>query len=138
MNKLLFKIALAAATGIILGWLIQNIALGIAAFTIMLVVLMLPIFIRYAQDNPEHVWFKRRLVGWGWTPVTWQGWLCVIVYVGLLMAFAFSLDDSSSPREIGLMLVLPFIILTSLLLRIAYRKGEKPKWQWGKDLDKYQ
>ena len=28
---------------------------------------------------------------------------------------------------------LPIIILTIVLIFIAYKKGEKPRWQWGSD-----
>ena len=31
-------------------------------------------------------WFKRRRFGWGWTPVTWQGWLTVAFFIGLIIA----------------------------------------------------
>lgn len=30
-----------------------------------------------------------------------------------------------------LVLGLPIIIFTSIFIFIMYRKGEKPKWQWG-------
>ncbi len=26
-------------------------------------------------DRP---WFKRKTYGWGWTPVSWQGWLVTL------------------------------------------------------------
>ncbi|HZX50161.1 MAG TPA: hypothetical protein VFE94_03385 [Candidatus Paceibacterota bacterium] len=34
-------------------------------------------YIAYAKDNPKGHWFKRKLFGWGWTPVTRQGWAVV-------------------------------------------------------------
>jgi hypothetical protein len=30
-------------------------------------------YIEYLKDNPQGYWFKRKVWGWGWTPVTWQG-----------------------------------------------------------------
>lgn len=29
-------------------------------------------YLDYIRDNPHGYWFKRKLYGWGWTPVTWQ------------------------------------------------------------------
>lgn len=36
---------------------------------------MLKEYLEYLKDNPKHLWFKRKLYGWGWVPVRWQGWL---------------------------------------------------------------
>lgn len=81
----------------------------------------------------EKLWFKRKMYGWGWTPATWQGWLVTIIYIVLILLFASTLDDNSSMGEVTLMFYLPLVILTALFIRIAYKKGEKPKWSWGKD-----
>jgi len=56
-------------------------------------------YIAYLKDNPparnafsladaggEHLWFKRKLYGWGWVPVRWQGWLVIIVGIAILIA----------------------------------------------------
>ena len=85
----------------------------------------------YLADNPEGYWFKRRLYGWGWTPATWQGWTVVFVYVALVLTFAFTLDESSPQREVVFTFFLPLALLTFALIRVMYRTGEKPKWQWG-------
>ncbi len=31
-------------------------------------------------------WFKRRRFGWGLTPVSWQGWIYVLMWILLLLA----------------------------------------------------
>lgn len=85
----------------------------------------------FVKDNPKHLWFKRKWYGWGWTPVTWQGWSISLLYVILIMAFALTIDDMSPPREIVLTFILPVTLLTITFIRIAYKTGEKPKWQWG-------
>jgi hypothetical protein len=28
-------------------------------------------------------WFGPKRFGWGWTPITWEGWLSVLVWIGL-------------------------------------------------------
>lgn len=85
----------------------------------------------YIEDNPKGYWFKRKLYGWGWIPVRWQGWLVVGIYVLLLFAFSFTIDESSLGSEIFFTFLLPLVLLTIVLIRICYKKGEKPKWQWG-------
>jgi len=88
-------------------------------------------YIEYIKDNPGGLWFKRKVYGWGWVPVRWQGWLVVGVYVGILILLGLTLDENSSDREAVFMFVLPLLILTSALITICYKKGEKPRWQWG-------
>lgn len=96
---------------------------------------MIKEYIDYLKDNPEGYWFKAKLYGWGWVPVRWQGWLILFVYIGLIFTLAISREkyipgnpDSGSNF---LTFALPIIILTALLIFICYKKGEKPRWQWG-------
>lgn len=78
-------------------------------------------------------WFKRRRYGWGWTPVTWQGWLIIALYVLVLVAAGLSLagaDDTQFGRELGFFLLI-VTLATASLLRITYRTAPKPKLRWG-------
>ncbi len=84
----------------------------------------------------EKLWFKRKLYGWGWYPATWHGWLVTFLYLALVILFSFTLDENSGRREVFFTFVLPFILLTFTFVRIAYKKGESPKWQWGNKKDK--
>lgn len=79
----------------------------------------------------KKLWFKRKTYGWGWYPVAWQGWLVLGLYVAIMFALSSTLDDSSPDREVFFILVLPFLILTTALIRICYATGESPRWQWG-------
>jgi len=88
-------------------------------------------YIAYLKDNPEGYWFKRKLYGWGWTPATWQGWAVVGIYLLVVIALILTLDPESPTREEMFMFWIPFVLLTVTLIRISYKKGEKPKWQWG-------
>jgi hypothetical protein len=31
------------------------------------------------QQDRHRPWFRRRRIGFGWTPVTWQGWVITLV-----------------------------------------------------------
>lgn len=76
------------------------------------------------------LYFKRKSYGYGWTPATWQGWGITIAYAVILIVLGSSVDTNNS-REVMLMFVLPFLILTIAFIGIAYKTGEKPRWQWG-------
>jgi len=41
------------------------------------------------------------------------------------------IDETSPARQIVFTFVLPIVLLTATLIRICYKFGEKPKWQWG-------
>jgi len=86
----------------------------------------------YYSDNPNGYWFKRKLYGWGWTPVKWQGWALVLLYVLLILFVALSLGKNPTESDVIWFLV-KIIILVILLIYICYKKGEKPKWQWGRE-----
>jgi peptidoglycan biosynthesis protein MviN/MurJ (putative lipid II flippase) len=74
------------------------------------------------------LWFKRRLYGWGWTPVTWQGWVVVLIGVVILFAGVYigDTDDAPGAAFLGGVLMVLFII------PFCMKKGEKPRWQWGR------
>lgn len=87
----------------------------------------------------KKIWFKRKLYGWGWTPCTWEGWLVIFVYIILLLSLILTKkqDIPGNPDSGSNFLVFatPIILLTISLIIIAYKKGEKPRWQWGKRIE---
>ncbi len=123
---------IATVFGVIAWQLTTKFEVGVVAFLFMLLPALIEVYIPYAKDNPEHLWFKRKLYGWGWTPVTWQGWLATLAYIVLIVYFALHLDRSATLGEQFIMAGLPILLLTLAFFRIAYKKGESPKWQWGR------
>ncbi len=93
-------------------------------------------YLHYIHNNPEGYWFKRKIYGWGWTPARWQGWLVTFLYLLLIVLFSLTIDDTSPVNEVMFTFVLPTLFLTVAFIRIAYKKGEKPKWMWGIEEDK--
>ncbi len=87
------------------------------------------------KDNPERYWFKRKIWGWGWTPATCQGWSVTLVYIALISVLLLSREEAIAGNPDSgsnfLVLGLPIIVLTVIFIYIAFKKGEKPKWQWG-------
>ncbi len=88
------------------------------------------------QPGQKVYWFKRKLYGFGWTPVRWQGWLVLGIYIVALALLSLTIDDNSPDREIIFTFILPVVLLSITLIRICYKKGEKPRWQWGHPKEK--
>ena len=75
------------------------------------------------------IWFRRKLYGWGWYPITWEGWFVILVWVVIFASLMIKID-----HEIGKNVLFIFISL-GLLIYVCYKKGEKLKWQWGKRIE---
>jgi hypothetical protein len=66
------------------------------------------------------LWFgpRRDGLGWGWTPVTWQGWVVVAVFVAAIVAAPWLLEGGVAAIGIA-------GALAGLLL-VAWAKGSSP------------
>lgn len=79
-------------------------------------------------------WFVRKRYGWGWTPVTWQGWLFLFIFLGLTAWNFLRIDRTSHSVSDTLMDFIPqTLILIIVFLFGCWKTGEKPKWQWGEE-----
>ena len=88
---------------------------------------MIKEYINYIKDNPEGLWFKKKLYGWGWVPVKWQGWLVIALSVsfGILVTYLGKKDNSPGLEGLAV------LIMIGTICYFGYKKGEKPSWQWG-------
>ena len=89
------------------------------------------------MSQSEKLWFKRKLYGWGWTPSSWQGWVSLIVYVVLISLIVMSREEYIPGNDMSgsnfLTFALPIFLLTTFFIILLFKKGEKPRWQWGKN-----
>ncbi len=96
---------------------------------------MIKEYIAYLKDNPERLWFKRKLYGWGWVPVQWQGWVTLIIYIVLVLGLVLTREEvipgNPDSGSNFLTFALPIIISTVIFFIILYKTGESPRWQWG-------
>jgi hypothetical protein len=74
----------------------------------------------------KKLWFRRKVYGWGWFPVTWEGWVVIIVWATIFTTLVQNMDHE------WLKNILFVFISIGILIYICYKKGEAPKWQWGK------
>ena len=78
------------------------------------------------KKEQQKFWFRAKCYGWGWYPSTWQGVLVLLVWV-----FLFTLSMMNLDHE-GFKNVIAIFIFTAVLIWICWKKGEKPRWRWGK------
>ena len=84
--------------------------------------------IEYMKDNPKGYWFKRKLYGWGWVPVKWQGWLVVAIGLAIFIASIYIGEADDAPGAV----VMGLILMIAIIFAFGYWKGERPKWSWGR------
>ncbi|MFC1722260.1 hypothetical protein ACFL0C_01280 [Patescibacteria group bacterium] len=88
---------------------------------------MIKDYIEYIKDNPKGYWFKSKWFGWGWTPAKWQGWVVTITY----LVFVIWVSTLSEKMNETLFLIIVFLASITLIM-IAFLKGDRPKWRWGR------
>jgi hypothetical protein len=91
--------------------------------------------------HEKKLWFKSKRYGWGWYPVTLQGWAVTLGYILLFLGgelyFMRKVTSSFAVWTASGAFAAYFAVTTALLIWICYRTGEKPRWRWGgKDLAK--
>jgi ABC-2 type transport system ATP-binding protein len=56
-------------------------------------------------------WFRRRQVGLGWRPISWQGWLVTVLAVGLAVCALTLLHGSSARVPIVILIVVVYAVV---------------------------
>jgi hypothetical protein len=86
----------------------------------------------YLRDNPKGYWFKRKIYGWGWVPVKWQGWLVIAVFILFILWSGLDIASKAFLTNTDLIwFFVEIVISTAAIILICYKKGESPRWQWG-------
>ncbi len=83
----------------------------------------------------KQLWFRAKRYGWGWYPVTWQGWIILLLFVavyGLNVVFFTGRGTEPTNSELFWFLVRT-VVLVGTLIYVCYRHGETPGWRWGEE-----
>lgn len=83
-------------------------------------------------------WFKRRRYGFGWTPVTREGWLALGLYLAAVLGGALvlgKLKASNPPQWTTTAYLSIVLVLTIGFIAIAVIKGPTPRWRWGRQAE---
>jgi hypothetical protein len=79
------------------------------------------------MSDPKAYWFRAKRYGWGWgLPLTWQGWVVMVVWVGMVIPGSIWLSRTNIPLFAVFMATMVIV-----LAAICYLKGEPPRWRWG-------
>src|SRR5262249_48308568 len=82
------------------------------------------------------LWFRARRHGWGWTPASPEGWLRVggdrVVVLASAALFVYRVRLGADLWLTTGMFVAWIVILDAVLLAVAWRTGERPRWRWGR------
>lgn len=81
------------------------------------------------RTRREDYWFPAKTSGWGWGfPSTWQGRVVLVVYLGLAFAGIPFIHASLG----GFVYFAYLSVLTVAFIAVCWRKGEPPRWRWGR------
>ncbi len=84
------------------------------------------------SSRPTVLWFRAKRYGWGWIPVTWQGWAVTLMYVFWIFSEVHFVNGHTHSVSDFLIKFIPAIyIVTVFFIIICYATGEKPGWRWG-------
>jgi hypothetical protein len=81
------------------------------------------------------LWFRAKRYGWGWTPITIQGWLVLAAYVAavtvdvVVLIHRVRADDNFQWALTTFCLWLAGLVAT--LIAVCWLTGERPGWRWG-------
>ena len=80
-------------------------------------------------------WFKPKRYGYGFMPITWEGWIATIVLIGLVFLSAYTNGFFSGvvKNQNGFRFVFDLIIIL-VLFTIAFKGKVRGglQWKWGK------
>jgi len=65
-------------------------------------------------------WFRKKRVGYGWTPCTWQGWLVMAIFTAAVLAVV-ARANSLGPQTT---LVIVAAVTVALLVVAAFTSGK--------------
>ena len=87
-------------------------------------------------------WFKPKTYGYGFYPITWQGWLATLALLVALFASAYTngffdlTEDSVLPVKDGVRYLLDIFIIVSVFTALCKDKVDGGlQWKWGNKKD---
>lgn len=91
-----------------------------------------PPLLTIEEAKTKGLWFVSKSYGYGWVPITWQGWVTTLGFVVAMIGAAFLTIEKPDPSAYEVLLFLKIVALAAfLLVIICYKKGEKAYWRWG-------
>jgi asparagine N-glycosylation enzyme membrane subunit Stt3 len=82
----------------------------------------------------KKLWFRAKNYGWGWYPISWEGWLTLFAFLALLFVGQYvllSIVTDENAGRVGAVFILYTTVLVMALIAVCWKTGEKPEWRWG-------
>lgn len=84
------------------------------------------------QKQKHYKWFEEKHYGWGWMPITWQGWGIVFIYAGSVYLEVVRIGSAAVSAREALGALSPRLVgMTILLIAICWLTGGTPRLRWG-------
>ena len=81
-------------------------------------------------------WFKPKWYGYGFYPVTWEGWLATFTFIAIIFLSGLInniFSETGATTEEGIRFVLDVLIFSGLATLFFEKKMKEPlKWRWGR------
>ncbi len=72
-------------------------------------------------------WFRLHKWKTGWVPITWQGWILTLLFIGLIIYNFFRIDETSHSVSDTLINFIPqTVVFAGLFSVFCYFKSERP------------
>ena len=77
-------------------------------------------------------WFKKRKgffskdLGWGWIPISWEGWLMILIFACLIILSVYYFNLASATIWQGLSFLFTLIVIIFIFGYIADKKSSDP------------
>ena len=80
------------------------------------------------MEQNKKLWFRAKYFGWGWYPCSWEGWLVLLIWLGVFTLSITLIEENDHETGKNFAVI---IMITALLIYVSWKKGEKPRWRWG-------
>jgi hypothetical protein len=80
-------------------------------------------------------WFKSKKFGWGFVPISWEGWITTLMLLVLVQLSAYLnniFSDQITYKDTLSFLFDSILIILVTMPFFTNRCQDKPRWRWGK------
>ena len=62
----------------------------------------------------KRAWFEPKRIGWGWRPVSWQGWLITVVFAAVVIAACVAFGGTPTTFYVSVAAVAALVLVCLL------------------------
>jgi hypothetical protein len=86
------------------------------------------------QALVDHLWFRAKTYGWGWTSASIEGWLVTALFLAAVVLDVVVLRGllgTGNAATAWTVFSGVLAVLVAALFAICWLAGERPRWHWG-------